>query len=78
MKNVTSMLNRTKGNFFSKAFHNDSNYDSQLFIKKWFDRTKDKIDLIVIPRTSEDHISVSYGCSRFIDNYRFLSSSLDE
>ena len=34
-----------------------------------------KID--VIPKTIEEYISVTYGCIRFIDSYRFLSSSLD-
>ena len=31
----------------------------------------------MIPKTNEEHISVSYGCIRFIDSYRFLSSGLD-
>ena len=26
--------------------------------------------------TNEEYISVRYGCTRFIDSYRFLSSSL--
>ena len=30
-----------------------------------------------MPKTNEEYISVKYGCIRFIDNYRFLSSSLD-
>ena len=32
----------------------------------------------VIPKTKEDCTSVEYDCTKFIDNYRFLSSSLDE
>ena len=31
-----------------------------------------------IPKTNQEDISVTYGCIRFIDNYRFLSSSLEE
>ena len=31
----------------------------------------------IIPKTNEEYISVFYDCSRFIDSYRFLSSSLD-
>ena len=38
---------------------------------------KDKVDLEIIPKTNEEYISVTYGCIRFIDGYRFLSSSLD-
>ena len=31
----------------------------------------------IIPKTNEEYISVTYGCIRFIDSYRFLSSGLD-
>ena len=31
----------------------------------------------IIPKTNEEYISVTYGCIRFIDSYRFQSSSLD-
>ena len=31
----------------------------------------------IIPKTNEHYISVTYGCIRFNDSYRFLSSSLD-
>ena len=31
----------------------------------------------IIPKTNEEYKSVTYGCIRFIDSYRFLSSSLD-
>ena len=30
-----------------------------------------------MPKTNEEYISVTYGCIRFIDSYRFLSSGLD-
>ena len=29
-------------------------------------------------KRNEEYISVTYGCIRFIDSYRFLSSSLDK
>ena len=31
----------------------------------------------IIPKTNEEYNSVTYECIRFIDSYRFLSSSLD-
>ena len=30
-----------------------------------------------IPKTNEEYISVTYGCIRFLDSYRFLSMSLE-
>ena len=41
------------------------------------DKKKDKINFNIIPKTNEEYISVTYGCIRYIDNYRFLSSGLD-
>ena len=31
----------------------------------------------IFPTTNEEHISVTYGCIRFIDSCRFLAMSLD-
>ena len=36
-----------------------------------------KESLYIFPKTNEEYISVTYGCIRIIDRYRFLSSSLD-
>ena len=47
------------------------------FLKKLVDKKKDKVDFDIIPKTNEEYISVTYGCIRFIDSYRFLSSGLD-
>ena len=41
------------------------------------DLKNDKVSFDVNPRTNEEYISVTYGCVRFVDSYRFLSSSLD-
>ena len=48
-----------------------------MFFKKLVDKRKDKVDFDIIPKTNEEYISVTYGCIRFIDSYRFLSSGLD-
>ena len=48
-----------------------------MIIKKLVDKKDDIIKIEVIPKTNEEYISVTYGCIRFIDSYRFLSSSLD-
>ena len=62
--------------FFSVILHNFSNYDFHLFFKQLADKKKDEVEFKVIPKTSEKYISIRYGCARFIDSFRFLSSSL--
>ena len=63
--------------FIPFVFHNFINYDCHMFFKKLVDKKNDKVDFEIVPKTNEEYISVTYGCIRFIDNYRFLSSSLD-
>ena len=46
------------------------------FLKGWLIKRK-KVDFEIIPKTNEEYISVTYGCIRFIDSCRFLSSGLD-
>ena len=48
-----------------------------MFFKKLVDKKNDKVDFDIIPITNEEYISVRYGCIRFRDSYRFLSSGLD-
>ena len=48
-----------------------------MFFKKLVDRKIDTVKFDIIPKTNEEYISVTYGCIRFIDSYRFQSSSLD-
>ena len=48
-----------------------------MFFKKLVDKKNDKVKFDIIPKTNEEYISVTHGCFRFIDGYRFLSSGLD-
>ena len=66
-----------QSNFIPFVFHNFSNYDCHLFFKRLVDKKDDKVKFDNIPKTNEEYISVSFCCIRFIDSYRFLSSSLD-
>ena len=70
-------VTQKQSNFIPFIFHNFSKYDCHLFFKKMVDKKKDKVDFEIIPKTNEEYISVTYGCIRFIDSYRFLSSGLD-
>ena len=70
-------VTQKQSNFIPFIFHNFSNYDCHMFFKKLVDKKKDKVDFNIIPKRNEEYISVTYGCIRFIDSYRFLSSGLD-
>ena len=48
-----------------------------MFFKKLVDEINDKIKFDIRPKKNEEFLSVAYGCMRFIDIYRLLSSSLD-
>ena len=65
-------------NFITIGLHNFSNYDCHMFFKTLVDRKKDNVKFEIIPKTDEKYISIKYGCIKFIDTYRFLSSSLDK
>ena len=58
-------------------FHIFSSYDCHLYFKNLVDKKNDKVKFDIISKTNGKYISVTYGCIRFIDSYRFLSSSLD-
>ena len=70
-------VTQKQSNFIPFIFHNFSNYDCHMFFKKLVDKKNDKVKFDIIPKTNEEYISVTYGCIRFIDSYRFLSSALD-
>ena len=70
-------VTQKQSNFIPFIFHNFSNYDCHMFFKKLVDKKKDEVDFDIIPKTNEKYKSVTYGCIRFIDSYRFLSSGLD-
>ena len=40
-------------------------------------KKNDKVKFDIIPKTKEEYLSATYGRMRFIESYRFLSSSLD-
>ena len=70
-------VTQDQSNFIPLVFHNFSNYDCLMFFKTLVDFKNDKVYFDFLPKTNEEYISVTYGCIRFKDSYRFLSSSLD-
>ena len=75
--NCNIKVTQGKSNFIPFIFHNFSNYDCHMFFKKLVDKKNDKVKFDIIPKTKEEYISVTYGCIRFIDSYRFSKSGLD-
>ena len=71
--NVTQEQSR----FIPVVFQNFSNYDCPMFFRKLVDKKNDKVKIDVIGKTNEEYISLTYGSTRFIDSYRFQSSSVD-
>ena len=65
-------VTQKQSNFIPFIFHNFSKYDCHKIFKKLVDKRKDKVDFEITPKTNEEYISVTYGCIRFIDSYRFL------
>ena len=76
-KNCNINVSQDQSNFIPFIFHNFRKYDCHIFFKKLVDKKNDKVKFEIIPKTNEEYISVTYGCLRFIDSYRFLSSGLD-
>ena len=70
-------VTRKQSNFIPIIFHNFSNYDCHMFFKKLVDKKNDKVNFDVFPKTNEEYMSVTYGCIKFTESYRFLLSSLD-
>ena len=66
-----------QSNIIPFIFHHFSNYDCHMFFKKLVDLKNNKVKLDVIAETNEEYISVTYGCIRSIDSYRFQSMILD-
>ena len=76
--NCNINVTQKQSNFMRFIFHNFSNYDCHIFLKKLVDLKNVKVKFDNIPKTNEEYISVTYGCIRFKDSYRFLSHSLDK
>ena len=58
-------------------FHNFKEYDCHLAFEKLIDNRKGRKLLDMILKTQGEDISVAYVGIRFIDSYRYLSSSWD-
>ena len=71
------IVTEVQSNFIPFIIRNFSNYHCHMFFKKLVDKKNDKLKFDIVPETKEEYISETYGCIRFIDSYRFQSSSSD-
>ena len=58
--------------FIPFVFQNFSNYDCDILFEKLVHKKNDKVKFDIFPKTNEEYISVTYGCLRLIDRYRFF------
>ena len=60
-------------------FHNFSGYDCHLIFQELLIQAFEKgYEPKIISKSMENYVSIQVGCLRFLDSYRFLSSSLDK
>ena len=71
------IVTQKQSNFIPFKFHSFSIYDCHLCLKELVDKKNDEVKFDFIPKADEEYITVTYGCMRFLDSYRFLSNSLD-
>ena len=65
--------------FVPIIFHNFSGYDCHLIFQQLLIQAFEKgYEPKTIPKSMENYVSIQVGCLRFLDSYRFLSSSLDK
>ena len=65
--------------FIPIFFHNFSGYDCHLIFEELLTEAYNQnYNPTIIPKSLENYVSVQVGCLRFLDSYRFLSSSLDK
>ena len=70
---------KKSSSFVPIFFHNFSGYDCHLFFEELLTSAYNlKLPINIIPKSMENYVSVQVGCFRFLDSYRFLSSSLEK
>ena len=70
-------VTQKQSNFISFIFHNFTNFDCHLLFKNYLQKKNERVNLDVLPKSNGKNICVIYGNIRFVDSYRFSSSSLD-
>ena len=70
---------KKSSSFVPIFFHNFSGNDCHLIFEELLTSAYNlKLPINIIPKSMENYVSVQVGCLRFLDSYRFLSSSLQK
>ena len=70
---------KKSSSFVPIFFHNFSGYDCHLIFEELLTSAYNlKLPINIIPKSMENYVSMQVGCLRFLDSYRFLSSSLQK
>ena len=70
---------KKSSSFVPIFFHNFSGYDCHLIFEGLLTSAYNlKLPINIITKSIENYVSVQVGCLRFLDSYRFLSSSLQK
>ena len=64
--------------FIPVLYHNFSKYDCHMFFNELINSKVYTNNISIIPRTNEEYMSVNYGCIKFLDSMRFLTTSLEK
>ena len=78
--NICNIQSQQRSSSFVPIFfHNFSGYDCHLIFEELLTEAYNQnYNPTIIPKSLENYVSVQVGCLRFLDSYRFLSSSLDK
>ena len=77
--NICNINCKKSSSFVPIFFHNFSGYDCHLIFEELLTKAyNENYNPTIIPKSLENYVSVQVGCLRFLDSYRFLSSSLDK
>ena len=78
--NICNIQSQQRSSSFVPIFfHKFSGYDCHLIFQELLIQAFEKgYEPKIIPKSLENYVSVQVGCLRFLDSYRFLSSSLDK
>ena len=78
--NICNIQSQQRSSSFVPIFfHNFSGYGCHLIFQELLIQAFEKgYEPKIIPKSMENYVSIQVGCLRFLDSYRFLSSSLDK